>query len=172
MFESQGMELATKRIRIFVSYDREHDQDLHDRLVEQASKGTAGFEISARSRARPPTDLWDEDLRRDIQEADEVIVICGEHSDCSGRMGAELRITREEQRPYLLLWGRREFMCTRPTTAQPRDSMYSWTKEILNQRILTLRRAAQSNERAARLQRTKAIPKIERTARAQASGAS
>lgn len=172
MFESQGMESATKRIRIFVSYDREHDEDLHDRLVEQASKRTSGFEISARSRARPPTDFWDEDLRRDIHEADEVIVICGEHSDCSGRMGAELRITQEEERPYFLLWGRRELMCTRPATAQPKDSMYSWTKEILNQQILNLRRTDHSNEQAARLRRTKAIPKAERTARTQSSGAS
>lgn len=158
------MESATKRIRIFVSYDREHDEDLHDRLVEQASKGTSGFEISARSRARPATDLWDEDLRRDIQEADEVIIICGEHSDCSGRMGAELRITREEERPYFLLWGRREFMCTRPATAQPRDSMYSWTNEILDRQIRMLRGTAPSNGRAAGPRRTKQIPTIERIA--------
>ena len=38
------------KIRVFVSYDREHDEDLHDLLAEQASR--AGFEISARSTTR------------------------------------------------------------------------------------------------------------------------
>ena len=60
------------------SYDHEHGGGLHDLLVEPVSKSTSGFEISARSRARSPTDLWDEGLRREIREADEVI-ICSEH---------------------------------------------------------------------------------------------
>ncbi len=60
------------------SYDRENDGGLHDLLVEQVSKSTSGFEISARSRAPGP----DGSLRRRAAprdpEADEVI-ICGEH---------------------------------------------------------------------------------------------
>ncbi len=143
----------TDKIRVFVSYDREHDGDLHDLLVEQASKPTSGFEISARSMSRSPTDLWDEGLRRAIREADQVVVICGEHADCSGRMGAELRIAQEEERPYILLWGRREPMCTKPATAKPVDSMYSWTWEILQSQILTIRRLAGSSERVAELSR-------------------
>ena len=112
-----GIGSAAEKIRVFVSYDREHDGDLHDRLLDQASKATSVFEISARSRVRAPTDLEDEGLRRDIREADEVIIICGEHTDCSMRVGTELRITQEEKRPYFLLLGRRELMCTKPTTA-------------------------------------------------------
>jgi hypothetical protein len=161
MFESGrlGVGSATEKIRVFVSYDREHDGDLHDLLVEQASKATFGFEISARSRARASADLWDERLRRQIREADEVIIICGEHTDCSERVGAELRIAQEEKRPYFLLWGRRELMCTKPTTAKPADGMYSWTREILQNQILTIRRAARSNERLAELSRAKANQK-------------
>jgi hypothetical protein len=147
---------GTERVRIFVSYDREHDADLLDRLVEQASKATSVFEISGRSMSRSPTDLWDEGLRRAIREADQVAVICGEHTDCSGRVGAELRIAQEEERPYFLLWGRREPMCTKPTTARPVDSMYSWTWEILQNQILTIRRLAGSSERVAELSRAKA----------------
>ena len=91
MFESVRFGAGSEKIRVFVSYDREHDGDLHDRIVEQASK-TSGFEISARSRARAPVDFLDEGLHREIREADEVIIICGEHTDCSERMGTELRI--------------------------------------------------------------------------------
>jgi len=154
-----GIGSAAEKIRIFVSYDREHDGDLHDLLLDQASKATSGFEISARSRGRAPTDLEDEGLRREIREADEVIIICGEHTDCSMRVGTELRITQEEKRPYFLLWGRRGLMCTKPTTAKPADGMYSWTWEILQTQILTIRRAARSNERLAELSRAKATPK-------------
>ena len=159
MFESVRFGVGSEQIRVFVSYDREHDGDLHDRLVEQASKSTTGFEISARSRARAPTDFWDEGLRREIREAEEVIIICGEHTDSSERVGTELRIAREEKRPYFLLWGRRELMCTKPTTAKPADGMYSWTREILQIQLLTLRRAAWSNECLAELSRAKAAAK-------------
>jgi len=161
MFESGrlGVGSATEKVRVFVSYDREHDGDLHDLLVEQASKATSGFEISARSRDRAPMDLGDEGLRREIREADEVIIICGEHTDCSERVGTELRIAREEERPYFLLWGRRELMCTKPTTAKPADAMYSWTWEILQSQILTIRRGAPSNEGLAGLSPAKATPK-------------
>ena len=159
MFESILAGVGSEQVRVFVSYDREHDGDLHDLLVEQASKSTSGFEISARSRARAPTDLWDEALRREIREADEVIIICGEYTDCSERVGTELRIAREEERPYFLLWGRRELMCTKPATAKPAEGMFSWTWEILHSQILTIHHAAQSNERWAKLRRAKATTK-------------
>ena len=159
MFESERFGVGSEQIRVFVSYDREHDGDLHDRLVEQASKSTTGFEISARSRGRAPTDLWDKELRREIREADEVIIICGEHTDCSERVGTELRIAREEERPYFLLWGRRELMCTKPRTAKPADAMYSWTSEILQSQMHTLRRGAESSESLAGLSPATATPK-------------
>lgn len=142
-----GLGSSRTKVRIFVSYDSDHDEDLLDRLVEQASQATSGFEISGRSTTRCPTDHWDESLRRSIQEADQVVVICGEHTELSGRMGAELRIAQEEDRPYVLLWGRREPMCTKPATARPGDSMYSWTTEILLSQLLMHRRlSARSKE--------------------------
>ena len=153
MFESVRFAEELEQVRVFVSYDREHDGDLHDRLVEQASNSTTGFEISARSRARAPTDLWEEGLRREIREADEVIIICGEHTDCSERVGIELRIAQEEKRPYFLLWGRRELTCTKPVTAKAADGMYSWTWEILQDQIITTLRNAQPREVAERYKR-------------------
>ena len=141
---------AAEKIRVFVSYDREHDGDLYDLLVAQAAKGTSGFEISARSQARGSTDLWDKALRHAIRDSDEVIVICGAHTNGSGRVSAELRIAQEEERPYFLLWGRRELMCTKPATARPADAMYSWTREILQYQLqFTIRRAAPPSARVA-----------------------
>jgi len=50
-------------------------------------------------------------------------------------MAAELRIIHEEGKPYLLLWGRRERMCTKPEGAKSTDVMYSWTREILERQM-------------------------------------
>jgi hypothetical protein len=129
-------------VRIFTSFDLDHDQDLHDRLLEQSLRHASGFEISARSENHTMTDLWEERVRRRISEVDEVIVICGEHTADSGRVSTELRIAQEEQTPYFLLWGRRECMCTKPAGAKRDEGMYSWTWEILlNQITATLRNA-------------------------------
>lgn len=130
------------KVHVFVSFDLEHDRDLHDLLLEQSSVPTLGFEVSARSESRAVTDLAGERVRRRIREADQVIIICGEHTDESMAVGAELRIAREEKTPYFLLWGRRDSMCSKPATAKPADGMYSWTSEILqNQIVMTLRNA-------------------------------
>lgn len=172
MFNPEFLPVAStaKRIRVFVSYDRDSDGDLYDLLAEQASKRSSRFEVSARSRARPPTDVGDEALRRAIREADQVIVICGEHTHGSERVGAELRVAQEEARPYHLLWGRRERMCTKPATARPADAMYSWTREILERQVLGVIRAARSSGHLANLSRAKTLRAVDRSA-AQEPGA-
>ena len=140
-------------VRIFMSFDRENDEDLHDLLLEQSRRQASGFEISARSEATTMTDRWDDKVRRQISEVDEVIVICGEHTASSVRMNAELRIAQEEQKPYFLLWGRRERMCTKPAGSKRDDSMYSWTWEILQDQIVSTLRNARPREVAERYKR-------------------
>jgi len=130
------------KVRVFMSFDLENDGDLHDLLLEQCSGRTAGFEISAESESGTMTASWDERVRRRICEADEVIVICGEHTAASPGVSAELRIAQEEKKPYFLVWGRRESMCTKPAAARSTDTMYSWTWEILQNQIMeTLHRS-------------------------------
>lgn len=122
-------------VRVFVSFDVEHDVELADRLCEQSRRGGSSFEVTARSEAGTPNERWCESVRRRIRDADQVIVICGEHTRDSERVDSELRIVQEEQKPYFMLWGRREQMCTMPARARRTESMYSWTREILMQRI-------------------------------------
>jgi hypothetical protein len=133
-------------VRIFISFDLDHDQDLHDQLQEQSLRQASGFEISARSEAQTMTGLWDDKVRRRMCDADEVIVICGEHTAASIPMSAELRIAQEKQKPYFLLWGRRESMCTKPVGAKRDEGMYSWTWDILQNQIVTTLRQAQALE--------------------------
>ena len=77
------------------------------------------------------TERWRESVRRRVRAAEELIVICGENTATSERMNAELRIAQEEQKPYLLLWGRRERMCSMPIGVKRTACMYSWTRETL-----------------------------------------
>ncbi|MDH3213409.1 MAG: hypothetical protein OEM05_13075 [Myxococcales bacterium] len=130
------------KIHIFVSFDLDHDGDLCDLLLEQSGISSYGFDVSGRSKARSVDDLASDGVRRQIREADEVIVICGEHTEDSMGVSAELRIAQEERTPYFLLWGRREIMCTKPLFAKRDEGIYSWTSEILQSQILlTLRNA-------------------------------
>jgi len=122
-------------IQVFVSYDGDHDTDLHDQLSTESSRQGSGFELSEHSRGGAMTDAWAASARTRIRAADEVLVICGEYTDASSRMEAELRIVHEEGKPYMLLWGRRERMCTKPTGAKPTDAMYSWTRDILGRQL-------------------------------------
>jgi hypothetical protein len=152
MSNPEPLTLRGDRIRVFVSYDRESDADLYDLLAEKASKESCRFEVTARSSGHSAAES-DAALRRAIRQADQVIVICGEHTESSVSMATELRVAQEEERPYVLLWGRRERMCTKPLTAKPADAIYSWTWEILERQLVTVLRAAWSHEQLAELSR-------------------
>jgi Thoeris protein ThsB, TIR-like domain len=77
------------------------------------------------------TNRWHEGVRRQVRLVDEVIVLCGEHTGDSDRVTAEVRIAQEEQKPCLLLWGRRERMCSMPIGVKRTAVMYAWTRESL-----------------------------------------
>jgi hypothetical protein len=129
-------------IRIFVCFDVVHDADLFEEFRAQADRHASGFALSGHSEPGSMSPRWEDGVRARVRAADEVIVICGEHTADSVQTSAELRIVQEEGGPYFLLWGRREIMCTRPVNARSDDSMYSWTAEILSDQITqTLRKA-------------------------------
>lgn len=123
------------RIRVFVSFDREHDADLVALLRAQATRPDSTFELLPSPQGGPNSELSEDRARGEIRAADEVVVICGEHTYECARITAELRIAREEVKPYLLLWGRRAKMCTKPEGATPADAMYSWTRDVLESQI-------------------------------------
>ncbi|MDX1648801.1 MAG: hypothetical protein R3263_03005 [Myxococcota bacterium] len=148
--------------RIFVSFDQEHDDDLLARIRAEAEEPESGFAIVARSGPLTMEDPWEERQRRRIAEAELVVVICGEHTDACRRVAAELRMAQEEGTPYLLLWGRRAGMCKLPSTADKSDGMYSWTPEILRDRIRATLRDAHDAEVTARHAAALAAAKGER----------
>jgi hypothetical protein len=138
-----------------VSFDLEHDRDLHDRLLAQWNQSE--FTIASRSEAGDMTETWVARVRTRITEADEVVVICGEHTGASRRVSAELKIAQEERKPYVLLWGRREKMCKKPQSARAIDGIYGWTAAVLERQLAdslrrTREREVSSKRRAARTQ--------------------
>lgn len=54
-------------VRVFLSFDLDHDRELGDRLAGQSRRTGSGFEITARSEPLP-----DEAPRRRIASSDEV----------------------------------------------------------------------------------------------------
>jgi hypothetical protein len=131
------------KVQVFVSFDIEHDEDLYELLLAQSRTPSSDFSVLGGSKRSDTTSLESESVRRQIRDADQVIFICGEHTEASTRVSAELELAQEERTPYLLLWGRRDSMCTKPTGAKPAEGMYSWTRQILrDQMTFTSRKAA------------------------------
>ena len=134
------------RVRVFMTFDVGHDKDLKKRLVEESAKASSGFEILGFSEAATPSDASNERVRRLMAAADEVIVICGEHTGDSLQVSAEVGIAQEQAKPYFLLWGRREVMCTRPIGSKPGDSMYTWTPDVIRDQVVMTLRVAEARE--------------------------
>src|SRR5260370_41714661 len=100
-------------------------------LVGQARTPSTPFEIHDWSVKEPFPGDWEAKARSRIRATDLTIVVCGEYTHTAAGVAAELRITKEERRPYFLLWGRSGRQCTRPTTASPDDKIYNWTWDNL-----------------------------------------
>jgi hypothetical protein len=129
--------------RVYVSFDRENDSDLNELLDAHSRRPGATFEIMKNRCRKASHPDWCIDVRTEIRAADEVLVICGENTHESIVVSLELAIAQEQDKPYMLLWGRRDKMCTKPDGARKLDAMYSWTREILESQIRATLRDAQ-----------------------------
>jgi hypothetical protein len=121
--------------RVFISFDFDHDEDLRNLLVGQAKNPDSPFDIADWSVKEPLTGNWEEKVRERIRKTDLTIVICGEWTHTATGVAEELKITREEGKPYFLLWGRADKKCTKPKTALDSDKIYKWTWDNLKKLI-------------------------------------
>ena len=127
---------SNSKVRVFISFDYDHDVDLKNLLVGQARNDDSPFEIIDMSVKEELSEDWKEKVRQRIKRVDQVIVICGEHTDTATGVSAELKIAQEENKSYFLLWGRKDKTCVKPKTAKESDKIYRWTwnnlKRLLN----------------------------------------
>lgn len=114
------------KVPVFISFDYDHDNDCKNMLVGQAKNEDSPFEIEDWSIKEASSD-WKEKARTRIRRVDQVIVLCGEHTDTATGVNAEIKIARDEQKPYFLLRGRAGGTCRKPTAALSTDRIYDWT---------------------------------------------
>jgi tetratricopeptide (TPR) repeat protein/Mrp family chromosome partitioning ATPase len=120
--------------KVFISFDYDHDLDLKNVLVGQSKLPDSSFNIADWSIKDPSSD-WKEKARQRIRRVDQVAVICGEHTDTATGVSEEIRIARDEEKPYFLLKGRADTVCRKPKAALKSDKMYRWTWENLKKLI-------------------------------------
>lgn len=128
-------------LRVYVCFDPRYDGDLLARLLRDSRRSDSPFEIVGSTGTYTEGQGWEDDFRRNLEDVDEVVVICSEHSDTASAVNAELRIVRAEGKPYFLLLGRRDVACTKPDAAHSTDHHYTWMWDDLKFRLgVTLRR--------------------------------
>ncbi len=115
------------KVRVFISFDFDHDEDLRYLFVGQSRNPDSPFEMADWSVKEPITGDWKTKVRTRIKKVDQVVVICGEHTDTASGVRAELAIAQEENKPYFLLWGRSGKICKKPKSAKSTDKIYKWT---------------------------------------------
>jgi len=122
---------SNSKVKVFISFDYDHDVDLKNLLVGQAKNDDSPFEITDMSVKEELSGDWKEKVRTRIKKVDQVLVICGEHTDTASGVATEVKITQEEEKPYFLLWGRSDKTCVKPKNAKESDKIYKWTWDNL-----------------------------------------
>ncbi|MEZ5814432.1 MAG: TIR domain-containing protein [Alphaproteobacteria bacterium] len=119
------------KARVFTAFDFDHDEDLRNLLVGQSKHSDSPFEMADWSVKEAMAGDWKAKVRSKIRGVDQVIIMCGEHTDKATGVSAELEIAQEEGKPYFLLYGRSSKTCTKPKSAKSGDKMYKWTWDNL-----------------------------------------
>jgi len=123
------------KVKVFISFDFDHDEDLRNLLVGQAKNPDSPFEIADYSLKEPLTGDWKAKIRERIKRVEQMCVICGLHTDTATGVSVEVKIAQEENKPYFLLAGYSDKVCKAPGAAKPSEKIYKWTWENLKQLI-------------------------------------
>jgi hypothetical protein len=115
------------KARVYVILDVDNDFDLLDLLAAQSEEPESPFEIVDWTGNGPAAG----NVRDRIRGVDNVIVICGELTHGAQAPSDELTIAREENKPYLLLWGRKGRLVSPPASADSSDKIHAWSWAVL-----------------------------------------
>ena len=125
-FVATGANEEDAVVSVFVSFDYDTDRDLYGNLVEQVRRGDPSIAIADQSlRSAVHDDTWKREARRRIRRVDAVIFICGVNTHSAKGVEAEMSITQDERKPYLLLKGRRDGS-SKPRNARSTDILQPW----------------------------------------------
>ncbi len=102
-------------------------EDTKVMLAGQAKLPDSPFDLTDASVRKHLTGDRDSEIRRQMDNIDVVIVLCGEHAYLAKGVAAELKIAQEKNTPYFLLAAYADRTCTKPTSARSSDKVYEWT---------------------------------------------
>lgn len=123
------------KLRLFISFDYDRDEDLRNLLVGQARNPDSPFDIADWLVKEPLTGNWQEKVRTRIRSVESVAVICGEYTDTAVGVSVEVQMAQEVRKPYFLLRGRRDKVIKKPKAARESDTIYDWTWDNLKKLI-------------------------------------
>lgn len=128
-----------QRHALFVIFDCATDQDLCDRLIQEAQAERSSFIVKGHSVDEHRVGMWKEVFAQRLTSIDQVAVICGEGSDRSEGVNQELKVVMELQKPYFLLRGRDDKPWRKPRQALPQDPVYEWAPDSLRRLVRGVR---------------------------------
>jgi hypothetical protein len=117
--------------KVFISFDFDNDEFLRTALVGQAKNPDSPFEIADRSLKEPLPGDWKAKVKGRMERTDLVVVMCGQRTHTATGVAAEVTIAQELGKPYFLLKGYSDKVCTSPSSARSSDRMYKWTWDNL-----------------------------------------
>ena len=127
----------TVKVKAFISFDYDNDLDLKNNLIAQSRNQDTLLKIDDVSIQEPIiNEKWKKRAREIIKKCDIVIFICGKHTDQAKGVSAEMTITNELKKPYILLKGRRRVTVQKPQGALSSDEIVSWNWKRLSKSVL------------------------------------
>jgi hypothetical protein len=120
-------EKMAAKIRVFTSFDYDHDEAPRHLLVGRFKHSDSPLEMLGWSVKDPFPSDWKANVRTKIRCVDQVIVLCGEHTHLAAGVAAELTVVQEEMKSYFLLAGYSDRYCSKPSSALTSDKVYRWT---------------------------------------------
>lgn len=122
------------KARVFTSFDFDNDLGVKTMLVGKSKKLDSPSEMFDWSLKEAFSGDWKAKIRTRIQSVDQVIVLCGRNTHSAAGVSEELRIARDERKPYFLLSAYQQG-CVKPKAAFAKDKMYRWTWDNLKRLV-------------------------------------
>lgn len=122
--------MATRKTRVFISFDYDNDARQKDLLVGQSKHPDTDFEFADWSSKEHLTGDWTAKIKQKLAYVDVVCILCGKNMDTATGVNAEIKICVEIGKPYFLLAAYAEGS-KKPSAAKASDSLYRWSWDNL-----------------------------------------
>lgn len=117
--------MKKKQIKVFISFDYEHDKDIRNSLQQQMYNQESLRFLDC-SIHKPIDEKWKREARKKIENCDLVIFLCGRNTSTTSGVTAEMSIVQELKKPYILLKGRKKIKVEKPRNSLKSDIIIPW----------------------------------------------